>query len=58
LYDGTRRVGAGRLEGIDRGAVERVHELIALPRSGRPARRRRSGRERVAAVGQSARQDE
>jgi hypothetical protein len=60
LYDGGRRVGAAGLEELDRRAVERVHELIALPGAGHGnrSRPRRSRGERVAAVRQAARQDE
>jgi hypothetical protein len=57
LYDGTRQAGGDGLDGVDRRAVERVHELIA-PQAGRLGRIRRSGRERVAAIGQTAREDQ
>jgi hypothetical protein len=33
LYEETRRVGSSSLVAMDRRAVERVHELLALTRS-------------------------
>jgi hypothetical protein len=44
VYDGTRRVGSSTLVAVDRRAVDRVHELIALTRNAKRDRRRPSSR--------------